>query len=186
MTQKAGSGGAARNPNSLANLKRGNVDTLVPGAGPKFEPGASPQLRHGLRTRNPSVDVMDPVLDVVLEELEARVPIRDEHGDVVVWLRELAWSAAIKKLQVVRCARFIAQHGDVDEKGRRRPENDALTKAAESYERSLDRLAMTVTSRARVGLDVARTAQAQPDLALQFEDDARDDSAIEGSVDDAA
>lgn len=178
MKKKPG-GGAAGNPNSLANLRRGNVDTLVPGAGPKFEPGASPQLKHGLRSRNPAADVIDPVLDVVLEELEARVPIRDEHGDVVPWLRELAWTAAIKKLQVIRCARFIAQHGDVDEQGRHRPENAALTKAADSYERSLGLLAMTVTSRARVGLDVARTAQTGVDLATQWQRDAEggDDAA---------
>jgi hypothetical protein len=34
----------------------------------------------------------------------------------------MAWSAAISKLQVIRCSHYLAQHGDTDERGCFRPE----------------------------------------------------------------
>ena len=108
------------------------------------------------------------MLDSVIEDLASRVPVRDENDDVPAWLREMAWSAAVKKLIVIRCARYLAQHGETDERGRWRPENDGLRKATESYERALERLAMTVPSHARAGLDFQRTvdlatAMSEPD-----------------------
>jgi hypothetical protein len=143
----------------LANLR--------PGAG-AWKPGSAPQLRHGLRTRKPPPEVIDPVLDRVLDDLEARVPIKGSDGEVPPWLRELAWSAAIKKLQIVRCARFLAQNGETDERGNYRRENELLTKATDAYERSLERLAMTVDRYLKAGLDLARgidlaSAMSEPD-----------------------
>jgi len=152
--EKVGGGGAG-NERSLANLKP-NTDKLVPGAG-AWRPGAAPALKSGLRSRNPSPEVIDPVLDLVLDDLEAKVPIRDERGEVPPWLREMAWSTAIAKLQVIRCSRFLAQHGDTDAQGRLRPEVEGLSKVNERYQRSLERLAMTVPSHMRSGLDAART-----------------------------
>ena len=142
---------------------------LVPGAG-AFAPGSTPaNLKGGLRSRRPSQEIMDPVLDAVIEDLEARVPIRDEDGDVPPWLREACWSAGVKKLQVTRCARYIAQHGETDERGRWRPENDGLVKATEGYERSLERLAMTVGAHARAGLDLRRAEHF--DLARHWQEE---------------
>ncbi len=148
-----------RRRRQLSNL-RPHPQNLEPGAG-AWAPGASPHLKHGLRSRTSSADVLDPVLDVVLEDLEAKVPVRDEHGDVPAWLREACWAAAVKKLRVVRCARFLAQHRDVDERGRWRPENAELVKATDAYERSLAGLAMTVTSHMRAGADRARASLAE-------------------------
>jgi hypothetical protein len=142
-----GRDGRTMSPASLANLK--------PGAG-RWREGASPALKHGLRSRIPSAEVLDPVLDEVERDLAAKVPDRDASGDVPLWNREMLWSLAVAKLQVIRCARFLAQHGEVDERGRFRPENDGLRKANESYQRSLERMAMTVPSRARTGADIAR------------------------------
>lgn len=132
------------------------LENLQPGAG-AFEKGSAPALKHGLRSRDPSAEVIDPILDQVLADLSAKVPIRDEDGRVPAWLREMAWSAAIAKLQVIRCARFLAQHGATDERGRLRDENDGLRKANESYQRSLDRLAMTVGAHLKAGHDLQRT-----------------------------
>jgi hypothetical protein len=120
-------------------------------------PGGAPALKSGLRSRNPPAEVIDPILDAVIDDLEAKVPVRDEHGQVPAWLREMAWSAAIAKLQVIRCSRYLAQYGDTDAQGRLRPEVEALSKTNDRYQRSLERLAMTVPSHMRSGLDAART-----------------------------
>ena len=159
-------GGGAGNPHSLGNL-RPNPAKLVPGAG-QWQPGSAPALKSGLRSRKPSADVIDPVLDTVIEDLEGKVPVRDEQGNVPPWLREMACPAAIAKLQVIRCSRFLAQHGEVDERGRLRPEVEGLSKVKDRYQRSLERLAMTVPSHMRSGLDAARTidlasAMSEPD-----------------------
>lgn len=152
----------AKRERQLANL-RPKPENLQPGAG-AWQPGRSPdQLRHGLRSRRPPADVIDPILDQVLDDLEAKVPIRVD-GQIPPWLREMAWSAAIAKLQVVRCARFLAQHGETNSRGRWRPENEGLRKANETYQRALERLAMTVGSHLRAGLDMQRGR----DLALEF------------------
>jgi hypothetical protein len=126
-----------------------------------WKPGQpSPYLKHGLRSRKTQPpEVIDPILDGVLADLETKVPIRDEQGEVPAWLREMAWSAAISKLQAIRCTRYLAQHGETDERGRYRPENEGLRKANESHQRALDRLAMTVGSYAAAGLDLARAQQ---------------------------
>ena len=79
--------------------------------------------------------------------------MRDERGEVPSWLREMAWAAAIAKLQVIRCSRFLAQHGDVDPQGRLRSEVEALSKTNDRYQRSLERLAMTVPSHVRSRVD---------------------------------
>jgi len=129
-----------------------------------YQPGASPNLRHGLRSRHPSQDVMDPALDAVIVDLEAKTEIRDASGEIPGWVSELCWTAGVKKLRVIRCSRFLAQHGDTDQHGKWRPENAELVKVADAYERSLERLAMTVASRAATGLNLARTV----DLAAQL------------------
>jgi hypothetical protein len=71
--------------------------------------------------RQPPAEVIDPILAQVIDDLESRVPVRDEHGDIPAWLREMCWSAAIKKLQVTRCARFLAHHAEIYERRRWRP-----------------------------------------------------------------
>jgi hypothetical protein len=80
----------------------------------------------------------------------------------------MAWSAAISKLQVIRCSHYLAQHGDTDERGCFRPENEGLRKANESYQRAPERLAMTVDRYLKAGLDLARgidlaSAMSEPD-----------------------
>ncbi len=169
-----------QHPNSLNNLP--NLRGELPAGA--WRPGATPHLGSGLYSRSKQPpDVIDPILDAVLEDLEAKVPVRDEHGDVPQWLREMAWSAAIAKLQVTRCARYLAQYGEVDERGRWRPENEGLSKANERYQRALERLAMTVGSHARAGLDLRRTF----DLAQHWAEQtaAEEATALEGDAEDA-
>jgi hypothetical protein len=111
---------------------------------------------------------MDPLLDQVIEDLEARVPVRDRYGDVPAWLREECWAAGIKKLQVIRCARYLAQRAARRMVAATCGRRTRGCEATEAYERSLDRLAMTVGAHMRAGADLARTidvatAMSEPD-----------------------
>lgn len=148
---KRGRDGRRMNPRSLANLR--------PGAG-AWRPGASPHLKHGLDTRRPSAEALDPALDAVIAELQPGLPapLLDEAGEVAAWARETVWSLAVLKLIVLRASRYIAQHGEVDDRGRLRPELEGLRKATESYRRALDGEAMTLRSRLRAELDNTRRA----------------------------
>ncbi len=164
MKKKPG-GGAAGNPNSLANLKRGNVDTLVPGAGPKWEPGASPALRHGLRSRAPSKVVLDPIVREIEEALAADLPLKNADGSVPAADRFAVELAAIALLRVRRVSAYLELQGDTDDRGNLRPELDGLGKAIENAARMLDRLGCSPRARAALGVDVARMAQAGADPA---------------------
>ena len=145
----------------LANLR--------PGAG-AWQPGAAPNLKHGLRTRNPPVEEVEPHLAAVLADLEPLVPdpLKDEAGDVLPWARESVWTLGVLKLGVVRCLRFLAQHGEQDERGRLRPENEQLGQATLRYRRALAEEAMTLRSRLQAGLDLARTRAIDPSTALSL------------------
>jgi len=133
----------------LANLR--------PGQG-RWKPGASPQLRHGLRTRRPPVEEVEPELAAVLADLQHKVPqpLTDADWSVLPWAQESVWTLGVLKHGIVRCQRFLAQRGETDERGRFRPENEQLGKAVDRYRRALDAEAMTLRSRLRAGLDVTR------------------------------
>jgi hypothetical protein len=140
-------GGGARHPRSLANLRAG--------AG-AWQPGATVALRHGLRSRQPSAAVLDPIKQEIMDALAADLPIKDANGDVPGADRFMVEMCAIALLRVRRCEAFLALHGDADDRGRMRPEFDALGKAVEAAARLLDRLGMSTRSRAALGVDVSR------------------------------
>lgn len=158
-----------------------NLPNLRGEASPgSWKPGqVSPTLKHGLRSRRPSAEVIDPILDDVLDDLAQRVPIRDEQGEVPGWLREMAWSAAISKLQVIRCSRWLAQHGETDERGRLRPEVEMLDRVNARYQTALARLAMDVPSHLKAGLDLAQGRSLIEQMA-----DERERQDREGRVDE--
>jgi hypothetical protein len=115
-------------------------------------------VTNGLRTRQPAIEEVEPVLAAVVDDLRSKLPepLIDDQGVVLLWAQESVWTLGVLKLTVVRCARFLEQYGEVDERGRWRPENDLLGKAVERYRRALNEEAMTLRSRLRAGLDVAR------------------------------
>lgn len=53
---------------------------------------------------------------------------------------------------------YLSNYGHTDSRGRFRPEVDALGKATTRLLGALERLGMTPAGRARLGLDLARTA----------------------------
>lgn len=169
----------------LANLR--------PGAGAWKRGQPSPNLRHGLRSRDPGPLILGGAASEILDALSAGVPLRDEHGDVPIHDRAAVEAAALHLIIVRRCLGYLSGHGFEDARGRLRPEVNDLGKATERLERSLDRLGMTPAGRAKLGLDVARAQRERQDLALLMaaQADERDpslvaaDDAIEGEASDA-
>ena len=166
----------AKRAKQMANLP--NLRGEAPAGA--WKPGSSPNLKHGLRSRHPSADVIDPVLDQVERDLETKVPDRDADGDVPVWNREMLFSLAVAKLQVIRCSRYLAQHGETDGRGNLRGEVEQLSRVNERYQRALDRMAMTITARARTGANVQRGR----DLAREMAADYRAEQQLEQGRDD--
>jgi len=81
---------------------------------------------------------------------------------------------ALMALQIERCRNFLAGHGDTDERGRWRPENDALDKKLASYLNALDRMGATTAAYARLGLNVAAAEDLAVRRARDLEEAARD------------
>jgi hypothetical protein len=141
-----------QHPNSRANL--------VPGVG-AWQPGATPRVTNGLRTRRPSAETLAPII----EEIEAGLPIKGTNGGVPFADRLAVEMCAVQVLVVRRCRAYLELHGDEDSRGNQRPEVEGLAKAAERAAKMLDRLGMTPTSRAKLGVDLARMQDASVDLA---------------------
>lgn len=176
----------AKRERQLANLRRGG-----PANAGSFRPGQpSPNLKHGLRSREPGRLILGEAGREIVEALSAGVPLRDEHGDVPIYDRAAVEAAALHLIIVRRCLGYLSAHGFEDARGRLRPEIHDLGKANERLERSLDRLGMTPAGRARLGLDLVRAEREQEDLALRWarQDDqesrAAGGDAIEGEASD--
>ena len=145
----------------------------VPGAG-KWQTGDAPALKSGGRTRSPAALTVEPHKHRVLDDMTARfadaepalaeavqtladkVTVRDAQGDVPKWLEEQVLAAGIKRLVMERLHRYVEQRRDDPDEAWLKANGD-LIRAAQSYEKSLDRLAMTVQSHASAGLTVAQT-----------------------------
>lgn len=148
MTGKPVGGGGARNPNSLANLK--------PGAGAWRKGESSPALKHGLRSRNVGPLLLDERTKSIADALGDSVPMRGPDGEVLPQFRAVLQPVALMAVQIDRCRAYLAAHGTTNERGRWRPENDALDRKLASYIAALDRLGATPTSLAKLGLNVAQ------------------------------
>jgi hypothetical protein len=141
----------------LQNLKQGPTGK----SRTSWKPGATTHLVHGLRSRNPPPVIKDPIVAELREALSAQAPFRDvadpSRADPAdAWLLDLT---AIGILQVRRCAAFIDLMGEQDAQGNLRPEVEGLSRAVESCAKLLDRLGLSPTSRAKLGLDVLRGAR---------------------------
>lgn len=155
--RKPRTGGSTRNPASLQNLGE-RPENLVPGRG-AWNPGASPALKSGWRTRRPARVLIDPIVTELTEALAADAPVRDpDTGDVPVYDRMAVEVAAIDVLIVRRLFAYLELHDWSDPgTGALRPEVEHLGKANQRLAGKLDKLGMTPTSRARLGLDLQRT-----------------------------
>ena len=131
---------------------------------PPAPKGNTRTLKHGARSAALIANVEDEVR-AVLDALADAAPVRDADGALPT--HDL--------IAVETAARALRRHRSVsgwcDENGRLDPETGEVRSAADYELRteraltaSLDALGMTPTARARLGLDLARTA----DLALEW------------------
>ena len=129
---------------------------LVPGAG-QWPPGATTNLKNGLRTRNPPRLVLSEVCDEIVAALSEGLPVRGADGGVPAADHYAVELAAVQLLAVRRCNNYLALHGEVDERGHLRPEFEGWQRAVMRASALLDKLGMSPTSRARLGVDIAKT-----------------------------
>lgn len=132
--------------------------TETPGVGRCIYHGGAHQTHgaYSVRTTDPATgalvghlrDVLSGEPDAILRE--ADVPVLE--------------SAAVLIRQRHRLAEWLEQNGVVDESGKVRPAVEALIKVTRALLEHSNSLGMTPTARARLGLDVARTA----DIASEF------------------
>lgn len=169
----------------LSNLRRGGE----PNAG-SFKPGQpSPNLKHGLRSRQPGPLLGDAAIEIV-DALAATVPLRSPDGEVLPQFVPAVESAALDLIVVKRVLGYLTAHGFEDARGRLRPEVEGLSRANARLMSKLADLGATPTSYARLGFDVVRAERERDDLALRWARQDAEESrssggdAIEGAVSD--
>jgi hypothetical protein len=140
----------------LANLKRGESGT------PKGQP--STRLTHGGRSVLLFRDVSEEVAEL-MEALGAAVPVRDADGSVpAADMAAIEYAArALKRYR--HLSAWCDAHGRLEEKtGNVKPAANYELQAERSLVAALEALGMTPASRAKLGLDLARSA----DLAMEW------------------
>ena len=162
--------------------RKRQLENLRPGAG-AWRPGATPALKHGLRTRKPGPVVLDSIVREIEDALAGDLPLKDGEGNAPAPDRFAVELAAVALLRVRRCWTYLELHGDDDERGNLRPAFTELGKAVESAARMLDRLGMSPRARAALGVDLGRMQTF--DLAQHWaaeESGGRDADAIGGTA----
>jgi hypothetical protein len=114
---------------------------------PPFEPGNQVAATHGAY----SIIRLEPRADQIAADLREIVPARSESDEPTI--RLLALSLA----QIEAATLYVAERGLVDRKGRPQPILRHLSTVTNTAARLCDRLGLTPTSRAQLGLDLART-----------------------------
>ena len=139
-----------RRERQLANLKRGDSGT------PKGEP--STRLTHGGRSVLLFRDVEAEVREL-MEALAETVPVRDPDGSVpAADLAAVEYAARTLK-RYRHLAAWCDAHGRIEERtGKVKSAAEYELQAERSLANALDALGMTPTSRAKLGLDLQRTA----------------------------
>jgi hypothetical protein len=162
-------GGGARNPRSLANLRRGGP----PNAG-SVRPGEARALVHGARSRQPQRSPeWSPAVRESIADLEQRagLELRDDSGEVAAWARPSLEVVAIQRVATWRMDRYIA---DRQARGRLSGQDLKLqTEVTDAYHRALEREALTLTGRIEATGQLARL-MSQADLS-KLSDDELDD-----------
>lgn len=146
----------------LANL-RPNVENLRPA--PPAPPGNQRRLVHGGRSELLLRDVEVEVREL-MEALGDAAPVKDAGGSVppADWVAIERAARALKRYRSL--AGWLDLHGRLTDKGDVKPAAELELKADRELASALDALGMTPTSRARLGVDLARAR----DLALEMSD----------------
>jgi hypothetical protein len=139
---------------------------LQPGAG-AWEPGATPNLKHGLRTQRPARLLLGESAMEIVDALEAQVPLKGPDGQVLPEFTAAVEAAALQLVLVKRTFGYLQTHGFEDARGRLRPEVEGAERALNRFRRHLDSLGATPASYARLGFDVARTDEVMRDATAR-------------------
>ncbi len=143
-------GGSARHPNSLGNLRAG--------AGPPTAPGNTLALKHGFRSEALVRDVEAEVREL-MDALAESAPVRDPDGGLPA-ADTVAIETAARALKRWRhVTAWCDLHGRLDEKGEVRSAARYELEGERALHRCLDSLGMNPQARSRLGLNIARTAQ---------------------------
>jgi hypothetical protein len=157
--------------NQLANLRKA----------PPAPKGHRRTVKHGARAQP------EPRRQAAIErQICDALPVRAADGGPPVHDMVAVRLLAVSLCRLETVAEYVSRHGMFFKSGRLRPAADHEQKLIERCANLADRLGMTPTSRAKLGLDLART---QVDLATLMSDatDARkrDPNTIEGTATDA-
>lgn len=147
--------GRGQHPNSRAALERSRAGRAN-----------GRTLQHGLGAKHPAN--LPEEVEAIREALAAQAPVRAADGNLPA-ADEVAVEVAARTLAKVRRANaWLDEHGLINSEGEFRPVVGELAKFERNLIEQLDRLGMTPTSRARLGVDLARTvdlasAMSEPD-----------------------
>lgn len=111
-----------------------------------FQPGHEPSRRHG----GYSLVSLQPRAAVIADELRRLVPARSDADEPAIRL------LALQLAQVEGIHEWLAEHGFVDEGGQPRGILRHLGTVTNTAARLCDRLGLTPSGRAALGLDMAR------------------------------
>lgn len=117
-----------------------------PGQRPPFEPGNQVAVRHGAFSKLR----LEPRAAELVDEIRDLVPARSDADDPTIGLLALTFA------QVEAATLYVAEHGIVDERGEARSILRHLGTMINTAGRLCDRLGLTPTSRAQLGLDLTR------------------------------
>ncbi len=139
---------------SLANLRQA----------PPAEKGNARAVKHGLG----ATVTLAPQAEAIREVLAAQAPVRAHDGSLPVYDEAIVMQAARVMARVQSASEYVEEHGLFDLEGDLRPVVSELGRIERQLTELLDRLGMTPTSRAKLGLDLARTvdlatAMSEPD-----------------------
>jgi phage terminase small subunit len=163
-------GGSARHPASLANLRHGN-------------PSATNQqvaaLRHGAFATIPRSQ-LDAEVAEIYRAFADSAPVRAEDGSLPL-ADEAAVEVAARALKRWRhVVLWCDTYGRFDEKtGEKKPAADYELDCERALKRALADLGLDPTARAKLGLDLQRATSL--DLAMHW---AEEDGAVEGAAEE--
>lgn len=148
--------------------RRRQLENLKRGENPAVE-GNDHALLHGARSELLFRDVEGEVREL-LDVLAAAAPVRDPDGSLPAADAAAVETAARALKRYRHLAKWCDLHGRLDDRtGEVKPAAEYELRAERALAAALDALGMTPTSRAKLGLDLIRTAAAGAAVAAESE-----------------
>jgi hypothetical protein len=144
----------------LSNLRRGGA--------PAPPEGNVRALTHGGTARKASLLRVGSWSERIYAELEGEAPWRDGDGGLPAHDRQIVELAASALARLDAVTAWLETRPPVNEKGEPWPAEDVARRTRKEAAHYLEQLGMTPASRARLGFDLARTAEF--DLARAMSD----------------